>query len=270
MTAAGDQRWLLRPWTASAVIRAWERGDGGGRTLRALALLSTLLPERSRQELLELPLGRRDTLLLQARANLLGDVLQGNVRCPACSAEQAFALEIETDLLSQAVPIDAPATAELRHGESVLQLRSPTSEDALAIEGLQPTAAFRLLLRRCVAGAPADASGELPDDMLGAIGDQLESLDPLALIPLAMPCGECGLEWQPMLEVVEIVWTELENLARRLLDEAQALAAAYGWSEEQIFAMSGRRRRYYLENAPSGGAGDDETPRPQPQTPWAG
>ena len=267
MTAAGDQRWLLQPWTASAVIRAWERGDGGGRTLRALAVLSTLLPERSRQELLGLPLGRRDTLLLEARVQLLGDVIQGSVRCPSCNAEQAFALEVGSDLLSQAVPIDAPTTAELEHGESVYHLRVPTSADAMAIETLPPTAAMRELLRRCVAGA--HEADELSDDTLQVIGDQLEALDPLALIPLAMPCGECGFEWQPVLEVAEIVWAELDNLARRLLDEAQTLAGAYGWSEEQIFAMSGHRRRYYLENVPSAG-GDDETPRPLPQTPWAG
>ena len=264
MTASGDQRWLLQPWTASAVIRAWERGDGGSRTLRALAVLSTLLPERSRRELLELPLGRRDTLLLQARVQLLGDVIQGSVRCPACNAEQAFALEVESDLLSQAVPIDAPTTAELEHGGVVYHLRVPTGADALTIESLPPTAAMRELQRRCVPEAD-----ELSDDILQSVGDQLEALDPLALIPLAMPCGECGFEWQPVLEVVEIVWAELENLARRLLDEAQTLAGAYGWSEEQIFAMSGRRRRYYLENAPSG-SGDEETPRPLPQTPWAG
>ncbi|MEO1088494.1 MAG: hypothetical protein AAFY88_30035, partial [Acidobacteriota bacterium] len=91
--------WRLQPWSARSVLRAWERGDGLPRTGRALALLSVGLPHLSRSELLDIPLGRRDQLLLRCRVDLLGDALQGSVRCPACGADQAFALDVTADLL---------------------------------------------------------------------------------------------------------------------------------------------------------------------------
>lgn len=264
------------------MLRAWERGDGLSRTGRALALLSVALPRVSRSDLLDLPMGRRDQLLLRCRVDLLGDTLQGSVRCPACGADQAFALDVTADLLSQGVALDAPERADLDLDGRRFTVRVPTGRDVLAVEGLGPTAAASELLRRSV--VPADGGSSPPGDgpvdvggapqlsvqALGAIGDAFERLDPLAVVPLALGCGECGFQWQPLLEVVEILWAEVEDLAGRLMDEAQTLATAYGWSEADILAMSGRRRRYYLEKAPGAAAADDETPRPLPGTgPWS-
>ncbi|MEM1177730.1 MAG: hypothetical protein AAGM22_05265 [Acidobacteriota bacterium] len=271
--AASSRRtaWRLRPWSARSVLRAWERGDGLERTARALAVLSVALPEASRGDLLDLPLGRRDQLLLQCRVDLLGETLQGSVHCPACGAEQAFSLEVSADLLSQSVALDAPERAELELDGRRVIVRIPTCRDALAVEGLRPTAARRELLRRAVAFQEKDSElVEFSPAAAEELGETFERLDPLALVPLALGCSGCGFEWQPLLEVVEIVWAEIENLAGRLLDEAQTLADAYGWSEAEILAMSGRRRRYYLEKAPSSAAVDEESPRPLPgPAPWS-
>ena len=50
-------------------------------------------------------------------------------------------------------------------------------------------------------------------------------------------------------DIATVLWTELAGLARSLIEEVDALASAYGWSEREILALSGRRRRAYLELA---------------------
>jgi hypothetical protein len=41
----------------------------------------------------------------------------------------------------------------------------------------------------------------------------------------------------------------METYARRLLYDVHALASAYGWSEDEVLAVSPARRRCYLEMA---------------------
>ena len=62
-------------------------------------------------------------------------------------------------------------------------------------------------------------------------------------------CLGCGHPWQPLFDIATLLWTELTNLARSLIEEVDALASAYGWSERDILALGGRRRRAYLELA---------------------
>jgi hypothetical protein len=44
-----------------------------------------------------------------------------------------------------------------------------------------------------------------------------------------------------------LLWEEIDARARALLAEVHQLAAAYGWSEGQILALSDRRRAVYLD-----------------------
>ena len=46
-----------------------------------------------------------------------------------------------------------------------------------------------------------------------------------------------------------MVWSDLTDWVGRTLTEVHQLARAYGWSEAEILAMSGWRRRWYLEAA---------------------
>ena len=57
----------------------------------------------------------------------------------------------------------------------------------------------------------------------------------------------CGSEWVDELDIRTVVWSDLTEWVGRTLTEVHQLAQAYGWSEAEILAMSGWRRRWYLE-----------------------
>ncbi len=87
----------------------------------------------------------------------------------------------------------------------------------------------------------------MPDQVVAAIAESMEALDPCADILLELKCGACGNEWQAPFDILGYFWAELAVHARRLLREVDVLARAYGWREADILSLSGRRRRAYLE-----------------------
>jgi hypothetical protein len=48
-------------------------------------------------------------------------------------------------------------------------------------------------------------------------------------------------------DIISFFWTELDSLARRLLQDVHVLAKAYSWREADILSMSATRRQFYLE-----------------------
>jgi hypothetical protein len=112
------------------------------------------------------------------------------------------------------------------------------------------------LLRRCVlevsaGGAPATVE-ELPEDVVEDIGELVADLDPQAEIRLRLDCACCGYEWAALLDITQFLWREVAATGERLLDEVDALAAAYGWAEHDILALSAWRRRTYFDRVSDG------------------
>ncbi|MEA2488926.1 MAG: hypothetical protein QOH21_718 [Acidobacteriota bacterium] len=79
--------------------------------------------------------------------------------------------------------------------------------------------------------------------MLDAVAEALEGEDDLRL---AVTCPDCGAAWDVAFDPGAYLWHEVDAAAIRVLREVDALASAYGWSEEQILALSPRRRAVYL------------------------
>jgi hypothetical protein len=92
-------------------------------------------------------------------------------------------------------------------------------------------------VERCI--ITRDAS----EAMLAAVMDALEEEDDLRI---AVTCPECDAAWDVVFDPGTYLWHELDAAAIRVLREIDALASAYGWSEEQILALSPRRRAIYL------------------------
>ena len=78
--------------------------------------------------------------------------------------------------------------------------------------------------------------------------EALAESDPGAQTALRVRCP-CGSEWVGELDIRTVVWSDLTDWVGRTLTEVHQLARAYGWSEAEILAMSGWRRRWYLEAA---------------------
>jgi hypothetical protein len=241
----------MRPLTAHDVLAIWEVGQGQSPPERALTILAAAFPGATRDQLADLPVGRRDAGLLGVREWLFGPLLHGFVECTRCRERLEFALDVAA--LRGAGP-DRPPEAEFEMtAEGVaLRFRLPTTRDLLAVAGrADPAAARTELLRLCVRSArrgEADIDAvDLPEAVVAHLAERIAESGPAADLTLDFLCSACGHGWSDTLDIVSFLWKEVAALARRLLREVHALARAYGWREADILAMSARRRQSYLE-----------------------
>jgi hypothetical protein len=240
----------MRGLTSGQVLEVWERGQGHGLAVRALALLAAASPEASWEELGALPLGERDRQLLELREETLGSRIEGAVRCPACG--EALDVTLDARELRSGARTGTPPELELSRDALELRFRLPNSLDLLAAERCAAVGeARRLLAGRCVlearrGGEPVPADG-LSEEDVQALAATLAEADPGAELLLELRCPACERGWWELFDVASFFWAELDVQARRLLREVHALARAYGWREADVLALSPQRRRLYLE-----------------------
>lgn len=220
------------------VLELWECAVGLDRWRREDALLSTGS---------EVPraLGPRNAALLNLRTACFGLAWPLKSRCPACGTE----CEFEINGAALAEEIGRPGTAQTVRFEwkdCFVEARAPTVDDLVAAaREPDPAQAVRAILARCL-------SGNL--DLVGAdeaeideLGRRIEDLDPGAAVGFDLVCPDCAHEWTAMVDIGEALWAELRNAAERTLIEIDALARAYGWTEEEVMRLSPTRRAAYLQ-----------------------
>ena len=237
--------------TAAVLLRAWERGAAGAPPDRAASLLHSLGAVAADVRTDELSVGQCAARLFELRRAMFGEMLEVVATCPACQTEVELTLalgELQPPVQEDPVP---PVTVQA-DGYTLL-CRLPRNEDlrALAHRGQQAT--LRDLLERCVIEASSPEGQpvtvhELPEATVEMVTRALAESDPGACTALRMRCP-CGHEWADELDIRDAVWNDLTEWVGRTLTEIHYLARAYGWSEAEILAMSGWRRRWYLEAA---------------------
>ncbi len=232
----------MRALSATELLGVWERAFSQSSIQRALALLAAACPESPPDALAGLSIGQRDAHLLALREATFGAEFTALASCPACGAATELTFRA-SDL--QAPPAPAPpAELMLQIEGRDLRVRLPTSADLLAITRPDDLAAARdQLLARCL----LSDRNQVPEPVLDAVIAQMALADPLADIQLALRCAGCGHAWQAAFDIVSFFWREVHAWARGLLREVHTLAAAYGWHEADILALSPARRRLYLE-----------------------
>ena len=242
----------MRALTPIGLLDAWERGQGEGANLRALALLAAADPETPWEELCALPLGERDRRLLELREGTLGRRIESVARCPGCGEPLDVLLDTRELRGGGSEGAAAEPPAELIRDGLTLRFRLPTSLDLLAAErcaGVEE--GRRSLAERCVVearrGGEDLAPASLAEADVTALAAALAAADPGAELLLDLRCPACGHGWRELLDVASFLWAEIEVQARRLLREVHVLARAYGWSEPDVLALTPRRRRLYLE-----------------------
>lgn len=241
----------MRPLTAPELLHAWEKGRGRALTERALLLLSRACPDETREQLLALPIGRRDARLLRLREWTFGPRFVSLARCPACGER--------LELGFSAADVDAaaddaglvPAGAELDVAEDGWQVkfRLPTSADVAALS--DGSDARAQLLERCVVDARRNGrskpANRIPAHLLDAVVRRMGEADPQADVHTRLDCPACAHQWDAVFDIVSFFWTEIETWAHRTLRDVHVLASAYGWGEAEILALSPARRQLYLE-----------------------
>ncbi|HEY6575140.1 MAG TPA: hypothetical protein VI029_09415 [Mycobacterium sp.] len=235
-----DGEEILRAWEAAAVAKPV------GRSAAVLREVITDLPV----DATALPVGRCDTLLLALRVGTFGSPLSGVSSCPACDA----AVDVDVDLaevLACLPPVDTDYADEyvLGHGDYVVRYRLPTTADLLSAADADDPAVR--IAARCVSSIEKSGAAvvlaDAPPDVLAEIGEHMSAADPAADIRLGVRCPECATEWSALLDVTAIFHAELTGAALQIISEIDELASRYGWSEQQILALTPTRRRTYLE-----------------------
>jgi hypothetical protein len=233
------------PLRDELLLALWERGIACETWARADALLSASGDEGPRT------LGQRTRALLRLHASLFGGDADLLSHCPSCRTPAQFSVNCAT--LLEHLPSAADAvTHRLELQGFTLEFRLPAAPDIAAASSEETDDAFaRRVLERCVlactrGGVPAPLSG-VPDDVLDAVSKQMETLDPGATLSFAVRCPECGAQWDAPLDTGQLVWQKVQAAAERLFLDIDALARAYGWTEQQVLSLPPVRRAAYLQ-----------------------
>lgn len=240
----------MQSFSATDFLNLWEQGTGLHAIDHALLVLRHACPEYAQERLPVLSLGQRDALLLKVRQQIFGDRLEAYSECPSCQERLEFSLSCDALMSGGKIPESLVKTITIEGVE--FDLRSPDSRDAAEAAASEDVdAAKRVLLARCAArtNLTESSAGTLPASVQAAIAGQLAAMDPLAEILLDLNCPACAHAWQGVFEIMTFLWTEIRARARRLLQEVDVLARAYGWSEAEIFVMSEARRGLYVQMA---------------------
>lgn len=220
----------MRSLSATTLLQLWETGRALQPLERAVLLASEALPDQSAEAVRGLPIGSRDAAILRLRAAHHGDRLEGRTNCGECGMELEFDLSIQALLETNASSASGVDT----------RFRLPSSKDLAEVLS-RGDASAQALAAQCSQGEGASAADGT------ALAVFIADHDPLADIRLQMSCAECAHEWYEVLDPPSFFWAEIESQGWRLLDEVSRLAAAFGWSETAILALTETRRRAYLE-----------------------
>lgn len=224
--------------TEADLLRVWEEGHARSPVGRALLLATAAAGERADPDAVaELPLGRRNELLLELQELCFGSTLPCVVTCPGC--EESLDVSITVDELR--FGNESRLSETVRIGGIELELRALTSVDLLSVDPAAPDAR-QALLSRCVT-----AVEDVPEQAFDEIAARLRDLDPQADLELPLECPECGHGWRAWIDLADHLWSEIEAYGRRLVHEVCALATAFGWTEADVLAVSPARRKLYLE-----------------------
>jgi hypothetical protein len=235
-------------------------------------MLMAAVPGADWRELAELPLGQRQAHLLSVREKTFGSLLEVFVECPGCEAELEFEIDTTVERQAEAAEPSPNATFALEVGEFDLELRLANTADLLALElagrvgqagqvgqvgqvgqagETSVETVRRELFSRCALevrrrGDLVEASC-VPDEVIALAAEEMSARDPQAESLRSLECPMCSHQWQAVFEIVDYLWREIEVDVRRLFREIDLLARTYGWSEDQILALSPFRRRCYME-----------------------
>ena len=241
----------MKPPEAGDLLNTWEKGLNQAPLQRALILLGAAYPETSPEQLAKLTIGQRDQQLLRFRQTLFGQQLSSTAVCPECNGRLEWEDRVEKFLAVSDDDLLTGREFELNTDDYSLHFRLPNSLDVeTAISDEKIGIAPHQLLSRCLiearcSGETCDFS-ELPGSVVQRLEQEIETLDPQADLQIHMNCPACSHQWVVLFDITAYLWKEINAWAGQMLQTICRLAAAYGWSEQQILRISPVRRQLYL------------------------
>ncbi len=241
----------MKALTAEELLYVWEQGLNQPLLQRVFILLVTAFPEIQSDSLVNLSIGQRDKRLMQLRESLFGQQLLNTAVCPNCGQRMEWESRI-ADFIDQATENSLTVNKfDLNADGYSLQFRLPNSLDlAAVVNSGNNEIAQQKLLSRCLLKIEHDGKncehGQLPASIIQQVVDQIEMLDPHADISIKLNCSECAHNWDVLFDIDSFLWTEINDWAEKMLQTVHKLAAAYGWSENDILKLTPVRRQLYI------------------------
>jgi hypothetical protein len=223
----------MRPVDDARLLDIWEQGQARAPMVRTNLLLAAALPALDEAARAALPVSAADIALLRLRRTTFGSRLPAETTCRACASPLEF--DLDADTLIDGAAASAPDAESRRH-----DVREPTIGDLHAISTVADldAAVHRLAALCCLDPQASPSDGHIAE--IDAVYGQ-------SAIRLRLGCADCGHAWQEDFDIAAYLWQEVDRRAQALIDEVHVLAAAYGWSEPQILALSDARRASYLQ-----------------------
>lgn len=236
---------------AFELLAVWEHCLNQPVLQRALILLLAACPDKSTDELAELSIGQRDLHLLQMRESLFGSRLVNTTRCPDCTERIEWESQVSDFLLKPGVEHLTGSEFDMQMDGYHIRFRLPNSLDIAAVINSDKTdSAQRNLMSHCLVKSEKSGKNyhaeQLPEQVINAISQRIEDLDPLADIRISLKCPACAHQLDVLFDISRFLWTEINDWAERMLQTIHTLASGYGWSETEILNLSPVRRQLYL------------------------
>ena len=229
------------------MLAVWEAGQRRSSTEQALLLIRAGTPGLSDRDAAALPIGERDRRLLDLREDSFGPAIDAMTACPAC----ATPLDFEFTVSQLRAPVGRDLPREVEAGGWRIRFRLPDSTDLRELSRAGGVSAARdHLLNRCLIDA-RDGGGSqpevaVPSDIMERVSSRMGQCDPMGELLLRLLCPACEHAWTELFDISAFFWLEVSAVARRLLDEVNTLARAYGWREAEVLGMTPVRRQAYL------------------------
>jgi hypothetical protein len=240
----------MRPLSASKLLSAWERGSGQPPVERALLLLKAGCPEQTTEQLAQLSIGRRDSLLMNLREGTFGSRFVSQLICKKCGERLELAFNVsDIDVAPQGEDTE---TLTLNADGYEVVFRLPNSQDVRAATARNDAGSDheQLLFQRCMLRVTRDGVEDsvagLPSLLVEMVIECMAKADPQSE-PLSLVCAACSHKSFVAFDIVSYFWSEINSWASRILREVHLLAVNYGWREDDILAMNPWRRQSYLE-----------------------
>jgi hypothetical protein len=239
----------MNPLSASELLNIWERGQDKNFSQRALLLLIAANPGKLPKDFAKISIGKRDANLFKLRGWIFGPNIIGLTKCPACNELIEMNINLSDIIIDQEE--EPPERLSVVEKKYKVEFRLPTSMDLEAVEKNEGKSEnYQLLLQRCVLNASNGGKeidlDKLPKRVIDSVINRMEEVDPQANIQLILKCPQCSHNWLANFDIVSFFWNEIDAWARRILQEIDCLASAYGWQEKEILALSPFKRQLYF------------------------
>jgi hypothetical protein len=221
---------------STATLDLWEALAGTTPPARGATVLVArgLAQDAAAAGELPLAVAAREALAeLRARA---GPEVDTVLTCPVCEALLDVPLPLDDVLAGSDV-------GETTQRVSGVEVRGPTTSDVVAaLASPDPAATLRA---RCETW-PAGTRPEDDPDLAARVAAAAERLAGAAGVTVRLDCPQCGSDVLADVDVVRLLTERVTEQAQAVLTDVATLAVAFGWSEQEVLALSPARFRAYL------------------------